>query len=377
MLSFQKLFFITVFTAIVGCGHRESVEEVILLEIPKESQSQLDFSQLVEKNFEITPLELSYSSGLALPDKGVIKDGFLFLGDRGSSRSLLVFDLRKKKEFSSPFLYGEGPDAFAEITDFLVHGDQLLILDGIKRRIAIYTILEEALTFEKFLPIDFSAHRFAFDEENGYFLNAGGTEGLFTITDNNFIPIRTLNKKNAAHLLKPYNSFHQLNINGKETILFHATFDNLIYEAKGGNIFPWERIHFPSGNSNINLEEFPIQSDFDDFQSQLKPYNSRFIMFEKSEVKSHFLVYSRNDDPKISIKSTNLEINLPFFNISNDITFETHLPAVIGTHQGKYVAITSVEGINRNSSAFKESKIGHLLNEYPNAEYFILVFKFK
>jgi hypothetical protein len=89
------------------------------------------------------------------------------------------------------------------------------------------------------------------------------------------------------------------------------------------------------------------------------------------------LVYSGNDTPKVSIKSTDLNINLPLLNINNDITFEAHMPAVIGTHQGNYVAITSVEGVNRNSSEFKESKMGQLLNSYPDAEYFLLVFKFK
>ncbi|WP_194975256.1 6-bladed beta-propeller [Aquiflexum lacus] len=377
MMPFTRLFNVLTFMAIVGCGQRNSSEEIMLLEIPEESQLRYDFSQLIEGNFEITPLELSYSSGLVMPDKGLIKDGLLFLGDRGTSRSILVFDLQNKKEIASPFLLGEGPDAFAEITDYLIYGNQLMILDGIKRRIAIYTISLDSITFQKFLPIDFGPQRFSFDGENGYFLNGGGTEQLFTITDKDFKTIKAMGTKNAAHLLKPYNSFHEVIINGSETILFHATFDNIIYEASKGNISQWKKIQFPNRNLDIDLEEFPIQSDFNDFQSKMKPFNSYFIIFEKSDEKSHFLVYSGNDTPKVSIKSTDLNINLPLLNINNDITFEAHMPAVIGTHQGNYVAITSVEGVNRNSSEFKESKMGQLLNSYPDAEYFLLVFKFK
>lgn len=371
ILRFPLLIFI-----FLGCGHREAIYEPVLLEIPEESQPHIRLSELIEK-YEIIPLELVNSPGLVLPDKGLIKDNFLFLGDKSNSKFLLVFDLIQKKESKSTFLLGESPDAFGEVTDFLVYGNKLMILDGLKRRVGIYSISSDGPVFEEFKSIDFSAHRFAFDGFNGYFLNAGHTETLFTITDINFKTIREIGKINAGHLLKPYNSFHRVEIANDPSILFHSAFNNLIFKADKGDIYPWKKLHFPDHNLDFDLDEIPIQTDFYEFLEKTKPFNSYFIIFEKSDEKSHFLVYTINEIPKVSIKSAELEINVPFYNIENDLTFEAQVPTVIGTYQDQYIGICSVEEINRLAPGFQESEVDHLLKNYPETEYLLLVFKFK
>lgn len=236
--TFQSFFTASILLLSISCGNPESDEEKFRLDIPEESNSQFVFSQLIQPNFKMIPLELDQSAALMGTDKIVIKNDFLFVGEPKISRSLLIFDLRKNKEYHSPLEYGEGPDAFSQINDFLVYEDQLMILDMVKQRIAIYDISADSVSLKTFLPIDFWAERFAYDGEYGYFKNAGGTEPLFTITDNTFKPIEMLGEKNAGHLLKPRNSFHQVTINGKETILFHTSFDNVIYEANEGTISP-------------------------------------------------------------------------------------------------------------------------------------------
>ena len=377
MQAYQRLIFITVLLGILSCGIQESDEGVMPIEIPNESNAQFTFSQLIKPDLEIIPLELGHSAGLKGTDKCLIKDDFLFIGEPRVSRSLLIFNLRNKKEYHSPLEYGEGPNAFSQINDFLVYENQLMILDMVKQRIAIYDISVDSLSFNKFLPIDFWAERFAYDGEFGYFKNAGGTEPLFTITDNTFKSIETLGEKNAGHLLKPRNSFHQVSINGKETILFHTTFDNQIYEAKNGTISPWKRLNFGSGNSTIDLEKIPIQTDFDFFYNQMKPFNSRFTVFEKSGDKSHFLLYSREENPKVSIRSENLDINVPFANISNDVTFTSNIPMVSGTQQDSYIAVSSVDEIDQQAPDFIGSEVERLLKLNPETEYFLLVFQFK
>jgi hypothetical protein len=290
----------------------------------------------------------------------------------------LVFDLKKKIQYKSPFQFGEGPNAFSEINDFLIWEDQLMVLDGVKRRIAVYTIEQEEIIFQKSIPMDFSAHRFAFDGDYGYFLNAAGTDALITITDETFTPIKTYSEKNAGHLLKPRNSFHKVTINGKETILFHATFDAQIYKADEGSISPWRKFIFSNSNADIDLGKFPIQStEFQVFHDQLKPFNSRFTSFEKSEDNSHVLLYYRNDIQKIAIRSENLDINLSLLNIDNDITFTTNIPIVIGTHYGKYISITSVDEINQEAPTFSGSQVERYLRVNPEIEYFLIMYQFR
>lgn len=375
--TFQSLFTASILLLSISCGNPESDEEKFRLDIPEESNSQFVFSQLIQPNFEIIPLELDQSAALMGTDKIVIKGDFLFVGEPRIGRTLLIFDLRKNIEYHSPLEYGEGPEAFSQINDFLVYEDQLMILDMAKQRIAIFEISVDTLSLKKFLPIDFWAERFAYDGEYGYFKNAGGTEPLFTITDNTFKTIEMLGEKNAGHLLKPRNSFHQVTINGKETILFHTSFDNLIYEAKEGTISPWKRLNFSDGNSNVDLEKIPVQTEFDIFYKQMKPFNSRFIVFEKSGDKRHFLLYSREEKPKVSIKSANLDINVPFANIRNDVTFTSTIPLISGTHQDSYIAITSVDEIDQEAPDFKGSEVERLLKTNPETEYFLLLFQFK
>lgn len=378
MLVFRKFPSIILVFLILGCENQMSSEEKRLVDIPEESYSNFAFSELIQPDYELIPLELGKSFGLETPDKGIIKDNFLFLGDPRFSRSLLIFDLSKRKEYISPLEFGEGPYEFSEINDFWIWEDQLMILDGVKRRIAVYTIYQEDISFDKFFNIDFPADRFAFDGEYGYFLTAGGLEALFIITDNTFKTIRTDGEKNAGHLLKPRNSFHKVTINGKETILFHATFDAQIYKANQGIISPWRKLHFSSGNSNIDLENFPLQSDFDPFLNQFNSFNSRYFSFEKSEDLSHILFYYRGGNPKISIKSENLNISLPISNIINDITFKTDfLPVTIGTHQDKYIAVTSVDEINKDAPKYSDSQVERYLRGNPEIEYFLLMYQFR
>jgi len=377
MQAYQRLISITVLLGVISCGIQESEEGVILIEIPDESNAQFIFSQLIKPDLEIIPLELGQSGGLMGTDKCVIKDDFLFIGEPRISRSLLIFNLRNKKEYHSPLEYGEGPNVFSEINDFLVYQDQLMILDMVKQRIAIYDISADTLSLNKFLPIDFWAERFAYDGEYGYFLNAGGTEPLFTITDNTFKPIEMLGENNAGHLLKPFNSFQTGTINEKETILFHTSFDNQVYEARNGTISPWKRLNFASGNSTVDLEKIPVQTDFDIFYNQMKPFNSHFTRFVKCGDKSHFLLYSREKNPKVSIRSENLDINVPFTNIRNDVTFTRTIPAPSGTHLDSYIAVTSVDLIDQQAPDFKGSEVERLLKLNPETEYFLLIYQFK
>ena len=375
--TFQSLFTASILLLSISCGNPESDEEKFRLDIPEESNSQFVFSQLIQPNFKIIPLELDQSAALMGTDKIVIKGDFLFVGEPRIGRTLLIFDLRNNKEYHSPLEFGEGPDAFSQINDFLVYEDQLMILDMAKQRIAIYDISADTLSLKKFLPIDFWAERFAYDGEYGYFKNAGGTEPLFTITDNTFKTIEMLGEKNAGHLLKPRNSFRQVTINGKETILFHTSFDNMIYEAREGTISPWTRLNFASGNSNVDLEKIPVQTEFDIFYNQMKPFNSHFFIFEKSGDECHVLLYSREKNRKVSIKSANLDINVPFANISNDVTFTSTIPLISGTHQDNYIAITSVDEIDQEAPDFKGSEVERLLKTNPETEYFLLLFQFK
>jgi hypothetical protein len=378
MLTFRKFTSFLLLFLILGCDNQKSSEENTLVDIPEESYANFAFSELIEPDFELIPLELGNSSGLKAPDKGVIKDDFFFLGDPRFSRYVLVFDLKKKIQYKSPFQFGEGPNAFSEINDFLIWEDQLMVLDGVKRRIAVYTIEQEEIIFQKSIPMDFSAHRFAFDGDYGYFLNAAGTDALITITDETFTPIKTYSEKNAGHLLKPRNSFHKVTINGKETILFHATFDAQIYKADEGSISPWRKFIFSNSNADIDLGKFPIQStEFQVFHDQLKPFNSRFTSFEKSEDNSHVLLYYRNDIQKIAIRSENLDINLSLLNIDNDITFTTNIPIVIGTHYGKYISITSVDEINQEAPTFSGSQVERYLRVNPEIEYFLIMYQFR
>jgi hypothetical protein len=109
----------------------------------------------------------------------------------------------------------------------------------------------------------------------------------------------------------------------------------------------------------------------------LKPFNSRFTSFEKSEDNSHVLLYYRNDIQKIAIRSENLDINLSLLNIDNDITFTTNIPIVIGTHYGKYISITSVDEINQEAPTFSGSQVERYLRVNPEIEYFLIMYQFR
>lgn len=334
------------------------------------SSEKIVFSDLV-KDYEIVPLFLENNSDFIPESTKILSSkGFLFVYERDLTKRIKIFSSADGQEIILPIKKGEGPNEYIEINDFDIENDKLFLLDGVGRKILVIELKDNDLEFSSLIPLPGMYSRVAKGDNYYYLYSSGDSDKLIHIFDEKDGIINKIHDRNIWYLLKPFNSFHPIQEEGKRKILLHHTFDRNVYllnseQSKVFKIFDFESHNFyPKEQQHENFEALEDYS---------KEFYTRFLIYEVGN-SSSFLLFFKNDVPYVHFKSESLNKSYPLFNVENDVTFSETLPKISGV-DGDWFLATFERGEVVNPE--NGSKIKEILDLYPDAENFLLRLKIK
>lgn len=230
-----------------------SKKNVIKLELAKFKGKELVFTDILE-GVELIPLETNEDYLIGEIDKIQIYNGFYFILDKRSAKSLFVFDENGKFKYSIKS-QGKGPLEFIRPYDFTIDFDsnQLVIFDGKLSKLVFYEIGSGKPLKEKRLYYRF--HNIAYSGKGVFCFSSHGDNNshlssidkyLLYMTDSTF----KLKNKFLLEKRKSNNNYYLRNdLTQISGVNYAPRFKNKVFKVKDSTIYELYDISFD------NIEE--------------------------------------------------------------------------------------------------------------------------
>lgn len=179
-------------------------------------------------------------------DKIEFYDDKIYVADYSQSKGIYIFD-NTGSHIKTIKQLGKGPEEYVDIrsVNFNTELQQIELYDGRRRKLMFYDLLGNYL-LSKDVPITFDS--FTFLNGSYYFYCK-----FFPTEQGNYRIVITDSLFNFKHGLLPYNDEMKLTMalkmddnfyNNKNRIYLSESYNNLIYEFRGNDIFPHKMVRF-------------------------------------------------------------------------------------------------------------------------------------
>ena len=245
-----------------------SKKNVVKLELAKFKGKELVFTDILE-GVELIPLETNEDYLIGEIDKIQIYNGFYFILDKRSAKSLFVFDENGKFKYSIKS-QGKGPLEFIRPYDFTIDFDsnQLIIFDGKLSKLVFYEIGSGKPLKEKRLYYRF--HNIAYSGKGVFCFSSHGDDNshlssidkyLLYMTDSTF-------KLKNKFLLEKRNSNNNYYLRNDLTqisgVNYAPRFKNKVFKIKDSIIYELYDISF----DDIEVNETAYDLEFSKFREK-------------------------------------------------------------------------------------------------------------
>ena len=284
---------------------------------------------------ELIPLESDSASLIGQIDKIVETDSCFFILDKYVARKIFVFDKTGHHLFNIGSA-GSGPDQYAFPFDFIVGKDEVLVLDGERKRIIHYKLDDGK--FDMVSHLEFFASEMA-RLKNGFAFVGAGTDDKLIITNlkfkrlQSFFPYSNATKRD---LLQAFT------VTPGDKILFRMFLNDTIYAISQNVPTPYLFIDF--GNKAFRSSDFERLSKEPGFRikNALVDYMSQIKYFSETFSYRYFVFFYQNlPYCVIQNKHSNDIVAFRYDKVINDITFEKYFPLLITSNNSSFIGYIS------------------------------------
>lgn len=309
----KKLFLLCCLIILFSCQSPEQNNSIPVIEADITSNAELKLSEYFN-NFRM--LKLSNDTIMGTIKRIKYENDHIYISD---GKSMFIFS--ENGDLLSCFeKIGNGPGEYSVITDFVVDGKTIIVLDRNQRKLQIYDHSGKSITTRN-LEYDVQAISPVIDNTFFLYCSINDSHKLRRFKngqeDFSYLPI---DKNQAEYLFIFANqNFYQYQ---KSIYFFQPINDTIYVSSEGGNVKPFFHIDFRGKNipsSFLKKRYRDVKDFFDQLHEKTYAYGTYgFAMYDRFFMFSSFY----QDDKKLTIFDSKNKISNTFSVIKDDVYFK-------------------------------------------------------